>query len=68
VIRIVCCEADVGVAANLGGSVQFRYKTFDVELPQVEDWLRGQGARYVERTVSGIEVRAESVGISPNQS
>ena len=39
-IRIICTETDFGDAANIGGPVIVRHKTFDIDAPEVEEWLR----------------------------
>ena len=40
-IRLIIRDTDYGAAANVGGYVETRFKTFDVELPaDVEAYLR----------------------------
>lgn len=60
-LRLIVRESDVGDAANVGGPVLVRYKTFDVQLPQIEELLRlspGQGwARY---ELIGAEILEQS--------
>jgi hypothetical protein len=56
-IRIICHEADAGMAANVGGPVRVTHKTFDVELPELETWLLEQLA-YGHRQVEGVEILA----------
>ena len=56
-LRVLCRMEDAGKAANVGGSVDCEYKTFDVDLPEVEEYIRPQPDltyRYVE--VIGVEV------------
>jgi hypothetical protein len=55
-IRIVCTRADAGMAANVGGPVTIHMKTFDVDLPEIEAWLKERGHTYEERTFTGIEI------------
>lgn len=58
-IRIVCVEVDAGAAACVGGPVHTRYRTFDVDVPALEAWLREpkqQKWTYVERNTHGIEL------------
>jgi hypothetical protein len=55
-IRIVCSIADASMAANVGGPVQVAMKTFDVDLPELEQWLTKRDHSYQERTFTGIEV------------
>jgi len=46
------------MAVNVGGDVLTTYKTFDVELPEVEAYLSAMPNQYTERSVVGIEVGA----------
>lgn len=59
-IRIIVQTDDAGMAANCGGSVDTKFRTFDVDLPEVEAFLRepnGVGVwRYAHRQVKGVEV------------
>ncbi len=62
-IRIVIQETDFGNAANIGGPVETRIKTFDVELPEVEKHLHAAEKAKEEkrqcwfsRQVIGVEV------------
>jgi hypothetical protein len=58
-IRIVVQEAEAGMAANVGGPVQIKYRTFDVNLPELEAYLREpkeQKLTYTDRQVSGVEL------------
>ena len=57
-IRIVCRDTDVGAAVNVGGPVNLTYKTFDVELPAVEEWLREPIA--YRREVIAVEILVEA--------
>jgi hypothetical protein len=58
VIRIVCTEVDAGAAANVGGPVHVRMKTFDVDIPELEAWLAPVANNtYLDRSVAGVEVR-----------
>ena len=57
-IRILCQVTDIGAAANIGGPVQDRYKTFDVDLPEVEEWINKEGqweTRLVNVYFIGVE-------------
>jgi hypothetical protein len=61
-IRIVVCIADAGMAANVGGPVQTRFRTFDILCPELESLLRmgDAGATgYVQAHVSGVELLAD---------
>lgn len=56
-LRIIVRECDEGAARHVGGPVQTRHRTFDVDLPDLEQHLRGDGVPdYVSREVIGIEV------------
>lgn len=56
-IRIIVRIDDAGMAANVGGSVQTRYKTFDVDLPELEAFLRlPKPNTYTEYEVIGVEL------------
>lgn len=54
-IRIIVQSCDAGMACNVGGSVLTTYKTFDVDLPEVEKFL-AQKEMYVQKQISGFEV------------
>jgi hypothetical protein len=58
-VRIVCLEADAGFAANMGGPVKQEVKTFDVNLPLVEEWLR-KSEPFCQRSFVGIELLPKS--------
>jgi hypothetical protein len=50
------------MAANVGGPPRVTWKSFDVELPEVEEWLRATSRmNYVERNFQGIELIPNSV-------
>ena len=53
-IRIICRVDDASMAANVGGSVQTEFKTFDIEHPELEAWLKDVGT-YSQRYVAGAE-------------
>ncbi len=59
-IRILVRTDDAGMAANCGGAVETRYKTFDVELPEVERFLRevtdNKLMQYTARQIVGWEL------------
>jgi hypothetical protein len=62
-LRIVCREDDAGMAANVGGSVLTTLKTFDIEHPELEAWLREQhapGMKYWHRQIVGVEIVPDS--------
>ncbi len=55
-LRIIIETIDYGTAANLGGPVNIIHKTFDVDLPEVEKYLRLQNDRWSHGRVTGIEI------------
>ena len=59
-IRILVRVDDAGMAANVGGSVETKYKTFDVDLPELEKYLREDRGIYSHANVIGFELLAES--------
>jgi hypothetical protein len=60
-IRLVIRSTDEAGAVNVGSPVDISYKTFDVELPEVERFLleyAGKPGSYITRTIIGSEVVA----------
>lgn len=55
-LRIIMVEADAGMAVNVGGPVEVSYRTFDVEIPELEKALRDKTNRYRQRSVCGVEL------------
>jgi len=55
-IRLILSEADAGMAANVGGPVTITYKTFDIDAPEVEAWLKSPTSSYAQRRLVGCEV------------
>lgn len=53
-IRIIVQTDDCGMACNVGGRVVTQFRTFDVELPAVEAFLREPQGGYGKRQVIGI--------------
>lgn len=63
-IRIICRLANAGMAANVGGAVLTKYRTFDVVLPEVEKYMREavkEGGTYAQYQIVGTEILAEPV-------
>ena len=54
-IRIIVQESCFAMAANVGGPVQVKCKTFDVDFPELEAFLTSE-QKYAERQVLGVEV------------
>jgi len=62
-IRVICSETDAGLAANVGGPVTVKCKTFDYNLEEVETWLSQANQpdfTYIERRFVGIEIIAKT--------
>jgi hypothetical protein len=60
-LRIIVCDVDSGYACNVGGPVAVNYRTFDIDAPEVEAFLREPSEKkwsYSQRTISGVEVLA----------
>ena len=54
-IRIIVQTDDANMAGNVGGSVHTSHRTFDVDLPELEAFLRDGGGTYSHRQVIGVE-------------
>ena len=59
-IRVIVRTDNAGMAANVGGSVETTFKTFDLELPDLELFLSEQLGTYGQRQVIGIERLAQN--------
>jgi len=55
-IRIVVRVDNANMAANVGGSVETTFRTFDVDIPALEAFLRAAQGRYSHANVLGIEL------------
>lgn len=59
-IRIIVRTDSAAMAANVGGSVYVKYRTFDVDLPEVEQALRSGGynedGSFEHTQVVGVEI------------
>ena len=59
-IRVIVETCDAGMAANVGGSAETTFRTFDVDLPALEAFLREPEGppkwSYSHRQVKGVEV------------
>ncbi len=58
-IRVVVKTDGAGMAANVGGSVYERIKSFDIYAPFLEEYLREKLGGYSHRQVVGVEVIEE---------
>jgi hypothetical protein len=59
-IRIIVRSIDEAGAIHLGSPVDISHKTFDVELPEVEQYLQefaGKSGYYITRSIVGAEVK-----------
>lgn len=63
-IRIIIRETNYADAAHVGGPVLESFKTFDVELPQVESYL-AEELKWGSRRVIGIEAVAAKAKTQP---
>lgn len=58
-LRVVCCENEHTHTVHVGGPPSITYKTFDVDLPEIEAWLdkyKDQKQHsYNVRTIVGVE-------------
>lgn len=54
-LRLIVRTDDAGMAVNVGGSVLVQYRTFDVDLPEVEAFL-GRVGNLAHRQVVGVEL------------
>jgi len=59
-IRIICRDQSTIAAANVAGAqAEIAWRTFDIELPELEEWLRGPTDRswsYTCREVIGAHL------------
>jgi len=67
-LRVVVETCDAGMAANVGGRVDCSVRTFDIEAPELEAYLREftdagkQGQMYWHRRAVGVEVLPNKEG------
>lgn len=61
-LRIIVQTDDANMAAHVGGNVHISHRTFDVELPELEAFLRDTANNYAQRRVIGVEVPELSGG------
>lgn len=56
-LRIIARIDDANMAANVGGSVFTQYRTFEIEAPEVEEFLlRTPDNGYQHRQIIGVEI------------
>lgn len=63
-LRLIVQIVDTGDACNVGGPVQTRYRTFDVDLPEVEAELRTD-YKWATRSLVGAEIMEQPPGLCP---
>ena len=54
-LRVIVRTVDCGAAANVGGPVETRFKTFDIDQPDLEQHLR-MTQQYATNEVIGVEL------------
>ena len=54
-IRLIVQTDDASMAANVGGSVHTDFRSFDLDHPALEAFLR-ERERYIERRLIGCEL------------
>jgi len=60
-LRVIVQSISAEAAANVGGQVWSEMKTFDIEAPKLEMFLRAHIPALAHREVVGIEVLKEGV-------
>lgn len=63
-LRIIIRTDNANVAANVGGSVETTWRTFDVSLPEVERALRDEH-QLAHTQVVGVELIDPVEGVRP---
>lgn len=63
-IRIIVRTDDAGMACNVGGAVETTFRTFELDIPALEAFLREPKAKdwqYTQRQAVGIELLSNPV-------
>ena len=56
-IRVIVQIIDVACSVNVGGPVETRVKTFDIEIPEIEEYLRKVDKQnYTNWLITGFEL------------
>ena len=63
-IRLIVKIDDANMAANVGGSTQTTYRTFDVNIPELEQFLTKPDNDYQVRILVGAEIKLSDTGQS----
>ena len=59
-IRIIVRTDDAGMASNVGGAVLTRFKTFEIQAPELEEFLGEKLDMYGQRQIVGTEYEGTS--------
>jgi hypothetical protein len=54
-IRVIVQTDDADMAANVGGDVHTTLRSFDIDIPELEKFLREDIGKYAHRQVIGVE-------------
>lgn len=52
-LRLIVRSVDCGAACHVGGPVATKFATFDIDAPEVEQYLKG-AEKYEDREVIGV--------------
>jgi hypothetical protein len=56
-LRIICRRSDDCCTVNTGAPPLIEHRTFDVDLPEIEAWLRSNPEfKYEQKQVIGVEI------------
>lgn len=55
-LRVIVTTSDATAAAHVGGPVNVTHKTFDIEAPEVEAFMRESMNDFCNRVLVGVEV------------
>lgn len=55
-IRVIVRTDEASMAANVGGAVNTTWRTFDIEAPELEAYLRENVGTYGQRQCRGVEL------------
>lgn len=56
-LRLICRQTDCGDGANVSGApAHVTYRTFDIDAPEVEAWLRRYGPGLISHQVVDAEL------------
>lgn len=55
-LRVIITTSDATAAAHVGGPVNVTHKTFDIEAPEVEAFMRESMSEFCNRVLVGVEI------------